>query len=113
MVLGFQISRGGEGQLQYGLAKSSWENLERALNAAYEAARPHRAAARVLRGWLKAYGPAFVDERAMEAVLQRASETASRLGHRESWNAGRMQEAGSSARDRWLACKRSALYSVR
>ncbi len=107
-VLGFQISRGGESQLKYEPDGSSWKSLEHSLDAAQEAGRPHKAAERVLSGWLEAYGPAFVDGRTLGTILQKARQTAYRLGHRESWNAGKMQEVGSRTRDRWLACLQSA-----
>jgi retron-type reverse transcriptase len=97
-LLGFLLSCGGN-QVVYGLDDCAWKGLEQSLEKAHELPNPPLCAARVVQGWIGAYGPAFEGTR--RKVLERVLGTATSHGFRELATPDELWDEWKSSWEDW------------
>jgi retron-type reverse transcriptase len=103
-LLGFHLCYGGD-QVVYGLDEDAWKGLEQSLEKAHELLNPPLCAARVVRGWIGAYGPAFEGTR--REVLERVLRTAISHGFRELATPQELWVEWRSSWEDWQRCRKA------
>lgn len=98
-VLGL-IPKWQNGQLNFSIPDSSYEDLEDGLINTMNHPQPTQIARSVIKGWIEAMGPAFASMAAPE-ITDRILNTTRRCGFREI-SIRDIRETASSARKRWI-----------
>ena len=107
-MLGYRLSL-VNGQITVGLGDKAYGGLEKALQRAHLTDSPSNTAKMVVRGWLRAVGPAVESVGAME-IVGRVRGIAAQYGFRELGRVTELEDELVSACQQW-SCYRNRLSS--
>jgi hypothetical protein len=107
-LLGLQLSL-KDRELKLDIGPGAWDQLHDGMVKAHEAENPTLTARQLAQSWLKAYGPAFEEERIN--VPQRLLETAAQLGFREIGSQDELKELWKHSWHRWRALRVKVRHS--
>jgi RNA-directed DNA polymerase len=109
--LGFRITPGGDGGLEFGLTDKSWWRLQESFGKCGAKEAPQKRASAVGYGWISANAIA-IEEEQLSTVIRRIEETASTYGFDEIQIRGVADKAWQGGLDVWRRFREEAVSWV-